>query len=169
MVNPAFPWTAGGLTITRAALRAVEQDALAGYARGEEACGYLAGPASEPLLCDEHVRMENRANELHEKFPDEFPRTGRTFFYFNSLQLDRAVERGAAAGRPVKVFYHSHLDVGAYFSETDAAAMTAMGGAPTWPVAYLVTSVRGGAVDDHKLFVWDGAGFVASTFSIINE
>ena len=38
------PWTAGA-AITRAALDAVEADALAGYARDEEACGYLRGPA----------------------------------------------------------------------------------------------------------------------------
>ena len=39
------PWTKGGVRITRAALRAVEEDALAGYAKDEEACGYLRGPA----------------------------------------------------------------------------------------------------------------------------
>jgi hypothetical protein len=55
----------------------------------------------------------------------------------------------------VKVLYHSHLDVGAYFSETDALAATAGGPEPTYDLAYLVTSVRDGVVDDHKLFVWD--------------
>src|SRR3712207_8884869 len=41
------------------------EDALASYAKGEEACGYLRGPAADALLCDEHARMENVASKLH--------------------------------------------------------------------------------------------------------
>ena len=55
----------------------------------------------------------------------------------------------------MKVLYHSHLDVGAYFSETDAQAATMGGDVPAYDLAYLVTSVRAGVVDDRKLFVWD--------------
>jgi hypothetical protein len=56
----------------------------------------------------------------------------------------------------VKVFFHSHLDCGAYFSTEDAASMTMGGGeGPTHDLAYLVTAVDGGAVTQHRLFVWD--------------
>jgi hypothetical protein len=43
-----------------------------------------------------------------------------------------------------------------------------MGPGPAWPLAFLVTSVRAGVVDDHKLFVWDAASssFVTSTFTV---
>jgi proteasome lid subunit RPN8/RPN11 len=58
---------------------------------------------------------------------------------------------------PVKVLYHSHLDVGAYFSDTDAAAAKMGGDAPAYDLAYLVTSVARGEVVDHRLFVWDPA------------
>ena len=183
MVNPAHPWIEGGIAITRAALRAVEEDAIAGYRRDEEACGYLRGPASDPLLCDEHVRMENVANKLHALDPERYFRTARSFFAFNEKKFDDAVRAGERDGRPVKVLYHSHLDVGAYFSPTDAAVMSmgeppafeggpvTMGPGPNWPLAFLVTSVRGGgdgppSVDDHRVFVWDGASFVESSFTI---
>jgi hypothetical protein len=45
--------------------------------------------------------------------------------------------------------------VGAYFSDTDAAAAKMGGDEPAYDLAYLVTSVVAGKVEDHKLFVWD--------------
>jgi proteasome lid subunit RPN8/RPN11 len=181
MVTAAdHPWIAGGLRIARSALRAVEADALAGYARDEEACGYLRGPAGDPLSCDEHVRMENVANKLHALDPERYFRTGRAYFEFNGVKFERAVAASRAEGRPVKVLYHSHLDAGAYFSPTDAAAMSQgkmpeveggaieMGPGPPWPLAFLVTSVRGGTIAEHGLFVWDAGStsFVRSTFTV---
>jgi len=57
---------------------------------------------------------------------------------------------------PLLYWSLSHLDVGAYFSETDAAAATMGGDKPSYEgLRYLVTSVRQGVVDDHKLFAWD--------------
>jgi proteasome lid subunit RPN8/RPN11 len=178
----AHAWTAGGLRIARSALRAVEDDALAGYAKDEEACGYLRGPAGDPLLCDEPVRMENLANKLHAMDPERYFRTGRMYFEFNGVKFERAVAASLAEGRPVKVLYHSHLDAGAYFSPTDAAAMSQgkmpeveggpieMGPGPPWPLAFLVTSVRGGSVADHGLFVWDAESnsFVRSSYTVVD-
>jgi proteasome lid subunit RPN8/RPN11 len=172
------PWIEGGLWITRQALQAVERDAVRGYACDEEACGYLVGPDAEPLLIDETVSMQNVANKLHRIDPVTYFRTGRSFFAFNEKKFDDAVRAARAAGRPVKVLYHSHLDAGAYFSPTDRAVMSmgeppaAEGGAfrlgpgPAWPLAFLVTSVRAGGVDDHKLFVWRDGDFVTSPFSV---
>ncbi|WP_437912010.1 Mov34/MPN/PAD-1 family protein [Sorangium sp. So ce302] len=190
MVMSPQPWTAGGVVLKASVLKAVEDEALAGYARDEEACGYLKGPAAEPLLCDEHVRMDNIANKLHAIDPERYFRTARTFFDFNGKRFSDAVENGASAGRPVKVLYHSHLDAGAYFSPTDAAMMSGgeppaeeggqivLGPGPAFPLAFLVTSVRGGSgegrpeeaprIAEHRLFVWDGAAFVASTFSVVD-
>jgi len=179
MVNDR-PWTRGGIFITRSALDVVEKDALRGYAADEEACGYLRGPAQSALLCDEAVVMTNVANKLHAIDPERYFRTARTFFSFNEKKFDDAVRASESAGKPIKVLYHSHLDAGAYFSPTDAAVMSmgeppaeegapvTMGPGPAWPLAFLVTSVREGKIDEHRLFVWDAEsrGFVASTFAI---
>jgi proteasome lid subunit RPN8/RPN11 len=149
------PWILGGLRVPREVIERVDEEARAAYARDEESCGLLTGPASDALLADAVVPMENRANKLHRLDPETYPRTGRMYFDLNPLAFERAVRDGEASGRPVKVLYHSHLDVGAYFSETDAQAATMGGDEPAYDLAYLVTSVRQGVVDDRKLFVWD--------------
>ena len=73
-------WVKGGLTIPRSVLTQVEQAAVAAYARNEEACGYLTGPTSEPLLADRAVELENLANKYHAVDPEGHPRTGREYF-----------------------------------------------------------------------------------------
>jgi len=162
-----FPWIAGGVRLTREVATRLDEEALAAYGRDEECCGFLAGPAADPLLVDAIVPMENRANKLHALDPETYPRTGRTYFDIDPMKFDREVQRRASAGAPVKVVYHSHLDVGAYFSETDAAAALGGGATPTYPVVHVVTSVQSGVVKDRKLFVWDDAarGFVPAPFS----
>ena len=149
------PWVRGGITITRDIAERVDAEARAAFERDEESCGLLLGPSAEPLLVDAIVPMENRANKLHKLDPETYPRTGRMYFDIDPLKFERTVREGEGSGRPVKVLYHSHLDVGAYFSETDAQAATMGGDAPSYDLAYLVTSVRAGVVDDRKLFVWD--------------
>lgn len=167
--NTKHPWTHGGVRITQALLERVDEEARQAFSRDEESCGLLVGPADAALLVDEIVPMENRANKLHELDPETYPRTGRTYFDIDPMKFERAVRAGESNDRPVKVLYHSHLDVGAYFSETDAAAATMGGEAPTYPLAYLVTSVRGGVVDDHKLFVWkvETRSFVEADLTIV--
>ena len=161
-------WVRGGVKIEKGALSRVEQAAREAYARDEEACGYLEGPASDPFLCDTAVELENLANKYHQVDPEGHPRTGREYFKINSLKFERAIAEGIAGERPVKVFFHSHLDCGAYFSAEDAASMT-MGnsGGPSYALAYLVTAVDKGEVSAHRLFIWDNAQktFVEAPFS----
>ena len=155
MVKTMRPWAKGGVRIGKALLERVDEEARVGFAKDEESCGLLVGPADDALLVDAIVPMQNRAKKLHEMDPETYPRTARMYFDIDPLKFERAIEKGEAEGRPVKVLYHSHLDVGAYFSETDAAAAKMGGDAPSYELAYLVTSVRGGVVDDRKLFVWN--------------
>ncbi|MBX3181473.1 MAG: Mov34/MPN/PAD-1 family protein [Polyangiaceae bacterium] len=167
MTEPA--WIKGDLRIGASVIARVEQAAREAYARDEEACGYLSGPAAEPLLVDEAIELENLANKYHQADPEGHPRTGREYFKVNALKFERALAEGRAAERPVKVFFHSHLDCGAYFSEEDAASMTLGGdGGPTHALTYLVTAVDQGVVSAHRLFVWDEAtrSFVEAPFSI---
>jgi [CysO sulfur-carrier protein]-S-L-cysteine hydrolase len=167
--SEAPAWTRGGVRIQRSVLQEVERAGRAAYARDEEACGFLSGPAGDPLLCDRAIELENLANKYHRVDPEGHPRTGREYFKVNALAFERAIERGAAEQRPVKVFFHSHLDCGAYFSAEDAASMTMGGGeAPTHELAYLVTAVDKGEVTAHRLFIWDGAtkSFVEAPFAL---
>lgn len=144
--------------MTRAALDRVIEEAKAAYARGaEECCGLLTGPAADPLVVDGVVPLENRATKLHGLDPVAYPRSGRTAFEIDPLRFGKELEQGEAAGRPVKVLYHSHVDVGAYFSDTDAAAAKAGGEEPAYDLAYVVASVRQGLVDDVKVFAWSPA------------
>ncbi len=156
MVNRAL-WTNGNLTITRAALEQIDEEARQAYARDEESCGVLGGPLHDPLHVDFVVPMENRANKLHAMDPETYPRTGRMYFDLDPRKFAKYVDEYGAKGTPIKVLYHSHLDVGAYFSATDAEAAMTSGSEPTYELAYLVTSVRSGVVDDRKLFVFDRA------------
>jgi proteasome lid subunit RPN8/RPN11 len=149
------PWVHGKLRIRRAVLDRVYDEACAAYRRDEESCGILVGPADDGALVDGIVPMENRANKLHALDPETYPRTGRMYFDLNPMAFEREVKEREARGHPVKVLYHSHLDVGAYFSETDASAATMGGSEPTYDLAYLVTSVQKGEVHGHELFVWD--------------
>ncbi len=161
-------WVAGGVKIAAGVLDEIERAGIAAYARDEEACGYLTGPASDPLLADQAVELQNLANKYHQVDPEGHPRTGREYFKINSLKFERAIAEGVAGGRPVKVFFHSHLDCGAYFSAEDAASMT-MGntGGPSFALAYLVTAVDRAEVTAHRLFIWDNrsGSFVEAPFS----
>lgn len=170
MTKPA--WTTGDIRIPRSVLAEVERAARDAYVRDEEACGYLEGPAEDALLVDRAVELENLANKYHEVDPEGHPRTGREYFKINALKFERAIESGQADKRPVKVFFHSHLDCGAYFSDEDAASMTMGGrGEPPHALAYLVTAVDRGEVTAHRLFVWDavGRGFVEAPLRPFDE
>ena len=165
------PWAHGALLVTDEVLARVDEEALLAYGRDEESCGFLVGPAKDGLRVDGILPMVNRANALHALDPEAYPRTGRMYFDIDTLAFEKKVRAQAAVGQPVKVLYHSHLDVGAYFSATDAAAATMGGDEPPYDLAYLVTSVRSREgrplVDDHKLFVWDAAKreFAPSAFT----
>jgi [CysO sulfur-carrier protein]-S-L-cysteine hydrolase len=166
------PWARDGVRIPKAVLDEIEawsRDAYAGGIEkdgaheGEEACGTIEGPEGDARLADRAVRLPNLANRYHAMDPADYPRTGRMYFLVDPLKFSRTVGAGETNGRPVKVLWHSHLDCGAYFSETDAATALAGGDTPAYDLAYLVVSVRGdgrggGAhVDDRRLFVWDPA------------
>ena len=160
-------WIRGNLRIPKSVLEVVERAGRDAYARDEEACGFLEGPVGDPLFVDKAVELENLANKYHVADPEGHPRTGREYFKINSLKFERAIEEGKKSGRPVKVFFHSHLDCGAYFSAEDSASMTLGGtGDPNYALAYLVTAVDKGEVTAHRLFVWDGSSrsFVESKF-----
>jgi proteasome lid subunit RPN8/RPN11 len=102
--------------------------------------------------------MANVADKYHARDPQRFPRTARTAYLFDPREQMEVFE-GAAK---VVCVFHSHADVGAYFSQEDQT-LALMDGQPLLPgVGYLVLSVRG-RTDDLKLFVWKDGRFDESS------
>src|SRR5262245_45297093 len=90
------------------------------HARGtypEECCGFLIGPRDSATI-DEVRRCVNEQNRYHTLDPERFPRTAREAYYLGGKDLRFLLESGNSQ-RPVKIIYHSHPDVGAYFSAED--------------------------------------------------
>ncbi len=125
----------------------------------EECCGFLIGPDKAPSI-DEARQCENQQNRYHDLDPEHFPRTARQAYYLGGKDLLFLAE-SLNSPRPVKVIYHSHPDVGAYFSEEDTRA--ALGhtpddtAQPQYPVGYIVIDAQASHIAGAKLFHWSPA------------
>ena len=141
------------IAVAAAALDAMHAHAVAGFP--EEVCGVLlAGPDGQVVR-----RMRNVQNDLHAADPVANPRDARTAYQFDAAELLEVTRQGDAPGWRIVLFYHSHPQHGAYFSDTDKARAL-FGGevelGPAFPgVAYLVISVYDRVVRDRKCFAWD--------------
>lgn len=122
----------------------------------EECCGFVFADGSVYL-------GSNIQNELHHKNPEMYPRSaanGYTFSVADTLLLNKAFR----SDNPVVVIYHSHPDVGAYFSDEDQDKALFLG-EPIYPVSYLVVDVCQGQALGSKLFAWDGKHFALQPFN----
>ena len=136
----------GEQLLSPAVLNDIYAHAVAGYP--EEVCGLLLGPKDGPL--DEVRRCENRQNALHAEDPDHFPRDARTAYNLGPKDL-LFLAKSLRGERPVRIIYHSHVEVGAYFSAEDRLA-AAPEGELLYPVEYLVVDVRQDGAHGAKLF-----------------
>jgi proteasome lid subunit RPN8/RPN11 len=139
---------------TRAELTAIHAQAVREYPH--ESCGIILIRGAERRL----MPCRNIQEELHAQDPARHPRDARTAYHIDPQDLLR-IGRLEGEGFAVAVIYHSHIDAGAYFSETDRR-QALFGDEPMYPEAtYIVASVRGGAggpaVDDTAAFRWDPA------------
>jgi [CysO sulfur-carrier protein]-S-L-cysteine hydrolase len=162
-MSEQHPWLDGHLRIPKPVLDEIDAHARAEYPN--ESCGFLLGPASEPQRISRALRAVNQADRYHKADPETFPRTAHTFYIIDARVIYKTFESGEANGEPVKVIYHSHCDCGAYFSSEDQAA-AAPDGVLSYPVTYLVTSIRNGVVDDHKLFSFKDSAWVEVPFTV---
>ena len=137
--------------LSRQVLRTIYRHAAATYP--DECCGFV--------LADAQVHYgENIQNQLNMLDPEVYRRSaavGYTFAVADTLLLNRSL----CGDNPARVIYHSHPDVGAYFSREDESKALFMG-QPIYPVAHLVVDVRGGETHGAKLFEWSGESFVCS-------
>jgi len=119
-----------------------------------EGCGFVFEQDGELVV----LPTRNRAQQLHEMDPEAYPRGGADWFEPDMKPWLRA----ARAGHTPRVIFHSHPDVGAYFSkgDHDSAVVTDADGAIVERnpgVLHLVVSVREGTADGARLFRFDAA------------
>ena len=121
----------------------------------DEACGLVfegpTGPRVQPIA--------NALDRYHARDPNAFPRTARTGYFMDPKEQLAALEAAEQAGERLCAIFHSHVEVGAYFSDEDRAMALTDEGEPLQPgVEYLVLSVRGGRCDAVKGFKLLGGG-----------
>ena len=102
---------------------------------------------------DRAVACVNTQNDLHAQDPAAHPRDARTAYNLGAGDLFK-LGKSLRGDTPAKIIYHSHVDVGAYFSDTDQAAAV-MDGEPSYPVEYVVIDVRKDGVGGAAQFAWD--------------
>jgi adenylyltransferase/sulfurtransferase len=145
--------------LTAEEIQRIQAQAVAEYPA--ESCGVVLTRGAERRL----MPCRNVQNDLHARDPQRYPRDARTAYYIDPADLMR-IGRLEGEGFTVSVIYHSHIDVGAYFSETDRRNAL-LGEEPAYPTAtYVVTSVLEGRVDAMAAFRWDAA---AGDFADVSE
>lgn len=124
----------------------------------KECCGFLHldGQVHEGL---------NIQDELHARSPAVYRRIaniGYTLSVADTVLLNNSFR----TENPVAVIYHSHPDVGAYFSREDIEKAL-YDGHPIYPVQYLVIDVKAGKAKGAILFEWrDGQFSTARGFVV---
>jgi proteasome lid subunit RPN8/RPN11 len=140
--------------LTQAELAAIRKQAEGEYPA--ECCGVVlvrAGTLAERWL----YPCRNIQDALHAEDPVRHPRNARTAYYMAHEDLI-AISRRESEGYGVHVIYHSHVDVGAYFSETDRKNAL-VDGQPAYPGAtYVVVAVDRDRARDARAFRWDEPG-----------
>ncbi len=140
-------------TLTESELATIRRQAEAEYPA--ECCGVIL--VREGQNPDRRLHAcRNIQDSLHAKDPERFPRDSRTAYYIAHEDL-LEIGRREAQAYGVHVIYHSHVDAGAYFSETDRRNAL-VDGDPTYPQAtYVVVEVRGGRAGEARAFRWEPA------------
>jgi proteasome lid subunit RPN8/RPN11 len=137
------------LSIQRAAVEEMERHAARTYPL--ECCGIVIRVDG----IDQVRPIRNIQDRLHAENPAEHPRDARIAYFMDPQELYAVLSEAEGSGRPIRLFYHSHPDHGAYFSDEDAARAMAWD-EPAYPdAAYLVLSVVGGAVKERVAVAWD--------------
>lgn len=138
------------LRLERAALDEIFAHARATHP--DECCGAVLASGGR----DEVRRFTNIQTRLHAESPGEHPRDARTAYTPEPRELFAVLRDADAPGATLKVFYHSHTKVGAYFSGEDRARAM-FGDDPAYPdVVYLVVS-DSRTPGEARAFRWDDA------------
>jgi len=124
----------------------------------EETCGFIVGNLDDAESLETVYPMRNIMNEMHREDPEQFPRTGRDGYMIDPrehMKLERSLKK---AGKQIKVIYHSHPDVGAYFSEKDKEDALWNGNARYPGITFLVCATNKGKPGDAILADFNANG-----------
>jgi proteasome lid subunit RPN8/RPN11 len=145
------------ITIGPMLIQQMQAHATAWYP--SECCGLLfAETASDAVV--RVACMDNLADKLHARNPEDFPRSGHDYFSLNERQAHRLAEEASARGERWSGIFHSHIDCGAYFSDEDQA-MAAPDGHPVDPAMWhVVMECRQRVVVMARAFIWRGGAYV---------
>ena len=146
-MSPPAEMPAPHPTLSAEALAAMYAHARRDYPN--ECCGIVFGPKGTPAA-DHAVACVNTQNDLHAQDPATHVRDARTAYNLGAGDLFK-LGKSLRGDTPAKIIYHSHVDVGAYFSAEDERAATSEGEL-LYPVDYLVVDERADGVRGAKLF-----------------
>ncbi len=122
----------------------------------EEGCGLVYAETDGTFRVHP---MANVYDKYHARDPATYPRTNRTAYLFNPMEFHRLSEDADARKATLCCIFHSHCDVGAYFSAEDKAMAAPDGHALLPGTAYLVVAVDLGQTTNSVLFRWSGSDF----------
>jgi proteasome lid subunit RPN8/RPN11 len=108
------------------------------------------------------VQVPNVADRYHAADPERFPRTSRDAYLMDPKEQLRIHRELEAWGGEIVAVWHSHVEVGAYFSEKDRADAVVDGVQALPGAEYLVLGVRGGRVTEARRFRFAGGEFAES-------
>ena len=112
----------------------------------------IFGPKFEPVA-DQVKVCRNIQDALHAEDPATHTRDAHTAYNFEAADLF-LLQKSLRGDTPAKIIYHSHVNVGAYFSATDQEAAR-FDGEPAYPVEYLVVDIQQDGPRGAKQFAWD--------------
>lgn len=117
----------------------------------DECCGAILSDEAEEFV----RKCRNIQNQLHQEDPDTYPRDARTAYVIHPDDLIAVHKETETQHRQLKVFYHSHPNHEAYFSEKDKSDAM-MWDEPLHPsTTYLVISVYDTEIRAVRAFAWD--------------
>jgi proteasome lid subunit RPN8/RPN11 len=122
-----------------------------------ECCGMIIGPEGEDIGPEDVVRpCRNVQQELHEKYPERFPRDATIGYTMAKEDIEAIINEAQERSWMVKVCYHSHPNSGAYFSQEDRR--NAEGWDLWFPgVRFVVLSTYPSEIRDMQGYRWDEA------------
>ena len=122
----------------------------------QECCGWVLRTKDNDHI---YVPSENLQDKYHQIDPESYPRTAREAFLVDALKLSQDTERIQKEGGGLFCIFHSHIDVGAYFSAEDKRQMAEEDmSSSIYPAeCYLVVSVRQKKIKETSLFYFDPA------------